>query len=180
MIERSQNLPLAQESVAHEVGVHPPFDDLDRDLLPELLVVTLGFIDRAHPTAPDQASYAVWPNALSSQIVFGFGGERQGGARDRIQDEVFGGIPREKGKHFVSQFFVVIADPRQVVIALGRRVINQGAKKLFNASPAFRIHGGQGFISRRSHARASLISWPIVAMERPSSAAVSSKLKPPK
>src|SRR5262245_26563542 len=37
-----------------------------------------------------------------------------------------------------------------------------------------------GLISRRSHARPSRISRPIMGMERPSAAAVSSKLKPPK
>src|SRR5215510_1402925 len=75
MIERGQYLSLAQESVAHEVRVHPAFDDLDRDLPPELLVVTLRLVDVAHPAAPDQAHDAIWPDPLSSQVVYGFGGE---------------------------------------------------------------------------------------------------------
>src|SRR5574341_588886 len=75
MIERSQNLPLAQESVAREVRVHPALADLARDLLMEMLVVTRGFVDGAHPAASDEARDAVSPDALSGQIVFWFGGE---------------------------------------------------------------------------------------------------------
>src|SRR5262245_14147598 len=75
MIERGQDLALAQKSVAHEIRVHPRFDDLDRDSLPELLVVTLGLVNGSHPSPSDQTPDAVRPDALSGQIVVGFGGE---------------------------------------------------------------------------------------------------------
>src|SRR5262249_21193466 len=65
MIERGQNLSLAMESVAHAVRVHPPFDDFDRDLMLELLVVTIGHVDGAHPAASDQACDAVRPDTRS-------------------------------------------------------------------------------------------------------------------
>src|SRR5262245_62873859 len=145
MIERSQDLPLAQETVAHEVRVHLAFDDLERDLLPELHIVPLGLVDGAHPAASDQAAHAVRPDALSGQIVFGFGGEGPGGARDRIPDEVFGGVSREQGENFESQLFIAIADLCQVGLALNHWAIDHGAEKLFNALPAFRTHSYQRF-----------------------------------
>src|SRR5215510_8436619 len=75
MIERGQDLALAQKSVAHEIRVHPTADDLDRNLLPELLVVTLGLVNGSHPAPSDQTPDAVRSDALSGQIVLGFGGE---------------------------------------------------------------------------------------------------------
>jgi hypothetical protein len=138
MIERGQNLTLAQESVAHEVRVHPAFDNLDRDLPPEMLVVALSLVDVAHPAAPDHPLDVVRPDALSSQVVFG--GERQGGVGDRIADEVFGGVSLKQGENFAPQVFIPVADPRQVGVAFVRRAINGCAKKRFNALPAFWIH----------------------------------------
>src|SRR5262249_41792448 len=147
---------------------------------PELLVVALGLVDVAHPAASDQSRHSIRPDAISGQIIFGFGCERQSGVRDRIADEVFCGVSFEQGENFAPQIIIGAAGARQVGVALARREINRYAKNLFNALPAFRIHGHQVPFPRRSHARASRVSWPIVAIETPSSAAVSSRLKPPK
>src|SRR5215468_6736976 len=143
MIERSQNLPFTQEPVAHEVGVHPAFDDLDRHLAPELLIVTLGLVNVSHSAASDQSSDVIRPDATSRQIVFGSGGERQRGVGDRITNEIFGRVPIDEGEHFAPQILIGAASPRQIGSALVRRAINRRAKNLFYALPALRTHERQ-------------------------------------
>ena len=62
MIKPGQNLSFNAEVPQHRVGVHPRFDQLDRNLLLVLLVGALGQVHRPHPAAADFAKHAVWPD----------------------------------------------------------------------------------------------------------------------
>src|SRR4030095_14972147 len=84
MIERSQYLPLAQESFAHKIRFHAGLDEFDGDSLSEFVVVAHGFIHRAHAAASDQARQAIWTDALARKFI----GRRGGDGVRRFFDRV--------------------------------------------------------------------------------------------
>src|SRR5687768_16347322 len=64
VLERGDDLQLLEEPPEQIVRTDSTTRELERCALPELSVVALREVHRAHPTAPDLANDPVWANTL--------------------------------------------------------------------------------------------------------------------
>src|SRR5687767_8182267 len=64
VLERCDDLPLLEEPLEQVVRTDSTTRELERCALPELPVVALSEVHRAHPAASDLANDPVWANTL--------------------------------------------------------------------------------------------------------------------
>ena len=69
VIERSEDLPLGEETLVQLVGVPTRAQDLHGDAATELTVIAFGQVDDAHSAAPELAQHAVRPDPPPSRRI---------------------------------------------------------------------------------------------------------------
>ena len=101
VVEPGKDLALAAEAGEHLVGVHPPLDELQGDLLREGAVGAGGAVDHAHPPPPEHPLDPVRPDPVSGDEVRLRRGVRLGAdGLEQVRGEA-GGVLAEGGARYL-------------------------------------------------------------------------------
>ena len=180
MIHHGQRLPLSLKPRNHLPCIHSRFDDLERHLAPDRLVL-LGQIDHAAAAFPDLLNQAVAadPPAIllrhrgtDAEVEVSVGNLQKIGHSSLHVEQFLDALPERR---------IRSARLRQIACTLGRRQEQYLGENL--GLTCSRVRHGPGYLrssSRKSQVRANIQSFLAVEREIPSRSAVSSIVMPAK
>jgi hypothetical protein len=144
MIERSEYLPLAEETTNYDLQIHPRSDDFDGHALAIFFVIARGQIDRAHAAFSELSDYAIRPDvATRSEWHACGGGWWRAFGKGFLNDGRFLLMRSDQSFDFGAEVAVFGAAFGEKACAVARLAIERSFKEFQSLLPTFGFHSGQ-------------------------------------